>query len=102
MPCPVIMAVHGYALGLGAGLAVAGDFDPQVARDTDHAERSLRFVEYGNEQRVREPSAAAERAAIEANEQVIVGVLEGRRADRGGDQRPRSDARIRLGRRRDR
>lgn len=26
MPCPVIMAVHGYALGLGAGLAVAGDF----------------------------------------------------------------------------
>lgn len=26
MPCPVIMAVHGYALGLGAGLAVSGDF----------------------------------------------------------------------------
>lgn len=26
MPCPVIMAIHGYALGLGAGLAVVGDF----------------------------------------------------------------------------
>jgi enoyl-CoA hydratase/carnithine racemase len=26
MPYPVIMAVHGYALGLGAGLAVVGDF----------------------------------------------------------------------------
>ena len=26
MPCPVITAVHGYALGLGAGLAMTGDF----------------------------------------------------------------------------
>lgn len=26
MPCPVIAAVHGYALGLGAGLALAADF----------------------------------------------------------------------------
>lgn len=26
MPCPVITAVHGYALGLGAGMALTGDF----------------------------------------------------------------------------